>query len=180
VARREGFDVPRTPRLLPPSSSAEGPLAGALLPQLTTAAICRVAWGADDPDGAYLYLYRLCGIVRRIAAQQSLTGPRWRLQGELIAGAGAKRWAARSAIVPQPIADAVQAVFAEHPPSSTRDRVTVHIDFDVWAIRERASALGERLHCEGRAYVPAPLSALVAQSFSRPVPTAPSQLLGDT
>lgn len=158
--------MPRAPRLLPPSSNVEAA-------QLSTAALLRIRWGDDDPDGTYLYLYRLCGIVRRVAAQQSLTGERLRLQGELIAGAGERRWAARSALVPSAIADAVQAAFAEHPPSSTRDRITVHIDYDLWAIRARTAALGYRVHCEGRAFVPEPLSALVAASFSRPVPPAP-------
>lgn len=176
MARREGFSVPRIPRSLPSFSGAEADRSlGRLLPQLATAQLCRIEWPDGAPDGAYQYLYRLCGIVRRVAALETLTGPRLRLQGELIAGQGSKRWASRSAIVPQAIADAVQAAFAEHPPSSTRDRVTVHIDFDLWAIRQAAAALGSRMHCEGRAYVPDPLSVLVAASFSRPVYQEPAE-----
>lgn len=167
--------MPRVPRSITPYIDARGGGAtGVLLPQLTTAQLCRIEWPAAAADGTYQYLYRLCGIVRRVAAVETLTGPRFRLQGELIAGHGAKRWASRSAIVPQAIADAVQAAFAEHPPSSTRDRITVHVDFDLWAIRLQLAALGCTMHCEGRAYVPELLSALIAQSFSRPVPQAPT------
>lgn len=159
--------MPRAPHSPPPDS-------GAILAQLTTSQLCRIRWAPEDPDGAYLYLYRLCGIVRRVAARETVGGPRLRLKGKLVAGAGPHRWSARSAIVPPAIADAVQVAFAEHPPSSTRDRITVHVDFDLWAIRDRSLALGYRLHCEGRAIVPHPLSALVAQSFSRPVPASPT------
>jgi hypothetical protein len=144
---------------------------------LSIPSICAIEFPPDAPEGAYLYLFRLCGIVRRVHAAQTVLGSRYRLQGELLAGRGSDRWAAYSFVVPEAIADQVQACLAEHPPRSTRDRVVVHVDFDLWARKRLDLALGHELICQGRAYVPEPLSSLAALSFARPVLPEPSDLL---
>lgn len=148
----------------------------ALLPSLALGSLLELSSLEAAPEGTYAYQGRLAGIVRRLAACQGATGPILRLQGELFWLHGAKRLGARSVVVPESIADAVRAAFAEHPRRSTRDRVTVHVDFDLWAIRQAASALGYRLHAEGRASVPVPLSQVIAAAILRPVPLEPSEL----
>ncbi len=159
---------------MPRVPAAERHTLGPLISQFTIAAICVIDWADSSVDGDFLYLFRLAGIADRVKAMQTVAGERFRLQGHFLAAADTRRWASRSAIVPQAIADDVTAAFAEHPRLSTRDRVTVHLDFDLWAIRETRAALGYRVHCEGRAWVPVPLSSLIAAALARPVPTAPS------
>lgn len=140
---------------------------------LSIPAVCQIEFPDSAVDGTTVYLLRLCGIARRVIGAQTVLGQRYRVQGDILIGRGPYRWAARSFIAPPELADAVQACFAEHPPRSTRDQVTVHFDFDIWARKRPALALGYELVCQGRAYVPEPLSALAALSFSRPVPTLP-------
>lgn len=153
----------------PPAAALPGPVRATL----ATADILTIEFPPEAADGTYLYCYRLAGICRRVAAVEGRLGPILRLQGEFLAARAGATWAARSLIAPEGVVGAVRAAFAEHPRASTRDRVRVHLDFDLWAVRQAAAPLGYVMHAEGRAWVPHPLSALLAQALARPYPQAP-------
>lgn len=148
---------------------------GPVLRSLYTAAVMVIEFPPEAGDGTYLYCYRLCGIARRMAVSEGRLGPILRLQGEFLAAREGSTWAARSLIATDTVAAAVRRVFDEHPKRSSRDRVRVNLDFDLWALREAAAPLGYRMQADGRAWVPEPLTALIASSLARPLPEEPQK-----
>jgi hypothetical protein len=133
-----------------------------------------VAFSAGDETGTYQYLCRLFGIVAKVSVSPSRWGPRVRLYGTLVARRPDVRCEAPIVLVPVALADRVSKEFAAHPPNSTRDRVRVWIDYDLWAVKT-ASIVGVDIVCNGNAWVPEPIAWLEAISMGRAFPKSPSE-----
>jgi hypothetical protein len=131
---------------------------------------------AGDPPDTHEYLCRLFGIVAKVSVSESKFGPRVRLYGELIARRPDERCEAPIVLVPTVLAEQVSAVFAAHPPHSTRDRVRVWIDFDVWVVKSRSLLGGLDFICDGQAWIPEPLRSLESSVMVRGWPKSPRRV----
>lgn len=132
----------------------------------------RIEFAPTDASGTHQYLCRLYGIVSRVSVGQSRFGPRVRLYGRFVARRPNERCEAPIVLVPVALADLVTKAFTTHPPNSTRDRIRVWVDFDLWALKTY-SVVGFDVICDGEVWVPEPLKMLEAVSMLRAFPKSP-------